>query len=51
LDTISVKNPDGTTVYAALIEGHKVTLRYVRVAYLNGASPQTSFRLSSRVYS
>jgi len=51
LDTISVKNPDGTTVYAALIEGHKVTLRYVRVAYLNGATAQTSFRLSSRVYS
>ncbi|MEM2631352.1 MAG: hypothetical protein QXE00_02160 [Candidatus Bathyarchaeia archaeon] len=48
--TQQLTNPDGTTVYVALIEGHKITLRYVRVAYRNGGTAQTSFRLSSRVY-
>ena len=49
--TQQVTNPDGTTVHVAIIERHHVTLRYVRVAYRNGATAQTSFRLSSRVYS
>ncbi|MEM2936827.1 MAG: hypothetical protein QW231_06600, partial [Candidatus Bathyarchaeia archaeon] len=48
--TESVTNPDGTTVQVARIERFPVTLRYVRVAYRNGGTPQGSFRLSSRVY-
>lgn len=48
--TQQVTNPDGTTVHVAIIERHHITLRYVRVAYRNGATAQTSFRLSSRVY-
>lgn len=48
--TAALTNPDGSTVQVASILGHQVTLRYVRVAYRNGATAQTSFRLSSRVY-
>ena len=48
--TQALTNPDGSTVQVALIEQHAVTLRYVRVAYRNGSTAQTSFRLSSRVY-
>jgi len=48
--TSAVTNPDGTTVQVAAIHMHPVTLRYVRVAYRNGATAQTSFRLSSRVF-
>jgi len=46
--TSSLTNVDGTTLQVAYIE-HKVVLRYVRVAYRNGSTAQTSFRLSSRV--
>jgi hypothetical protein len=48
--TAAVTNPDGSTVQVAIIQQHAVTLRYVRVAYRNGGTAQTSFRLSSRVY-
>jgi len=48
--TQALTNPDGSTVQVALIEQHAITLRYVRVAYRNGSTAQTSFRLSSRVY-
>jgi hypothetical protein len=46
--TSSLTNPDSTTVQVAYIE-HKIALRYVRVAYRNGATAQATFRLSSRV--
>jgi hypothetical protein len=46
--TSSLTNPDGTSVQVAHIE-HKIVLRYVRVAYRNGETEQTTFRLSSRV--
>jgi hypothetical protein len=48
--TAAVTNPDGSTVQVAIIQQHAVTLRYVRVAYRNDGTAQTSFRLSSRVY-
>ncbi|MEM2971506.1 MAG: hypothetical protein QW270_03690 [Candidatus Bathyarchaeia archaeon] len=48
--TQAVTNPDGSTVQVASIQQHAITLRYVRVAYRNGGTAQTSFRLSSRVY-
>lgn len=50
VQTQQLTNPDGTQVYVALIEAHHITLDYVRVAYRNGANPQTTFRLSSKVY-
>jgi hypothetical protein len=44
--TQAVTNPDGTTMQVARII-HKCIYRYVRVAYRNGATAQTSFRLAS----
>jgi len=46
--TSQLNNPDGSAIQVAFIN-HDVILRYVRVAYRNGGTAQTTFRLSSRL--
>lgn len=49
IDTSPIVDTDGATTRNVAIHTHYATLRYVRVAYRNGAVLQTVFRLSSRV--
>lgn len=49
IDAVSIVDTDGSTARFIATVNHKVTLRYVRLVYRNGAAIQTVFRLSSRV--